>query len=294
MPPDLEIARIAAGQRGFVKTPQLRAAGLSYRAIERRVAAGRLTPVHHGVYAHGRVADDFVTRAYGAWLAGGPRSALSHSACAGVLRVLSQPEGPIHLRRPSGGRSTDELVFHRGEISGAWEREGMRLVSPVRLMLDLAATESRGTLARAYNEAQVRRLLTPSQVRAALPGWEGRRGVAALRDLVGDDLGATRSFLEDVFVPLVKQAGLPLPTLNRWVEGQMVDAYWERERVVVELDSRTFHDTDPRFESDRKRTNHLLTRGYLALRFTYRRLHQEPFAVIAELAAALDQRRLAA
>jgi very-short-patch-repair endonuclease len=59
-------------------------------------------------------------------------------------------------------------------------------------------------------------------------------------------------------------------------------------------DAAVHPDTDPRFESDRARTNALIARGGLVLRFTYRRLEQEPFACIAELAQVLSQREAAA
>ena len=96
--------------------------------------------------------------------------------------------------------------------------------------------------------------------------------------------------LEDLFVSLVTGAGLPRPVLNALVLGVEVDVLFPRERVIVELDGRRFHDTDQRFEADRARDARLVAAGYVVLRFTYRRLREEPLAVIAELAAALSRR----
>ncbi|MEA2275878.1 MAG: Transcriptional regulator, AbiEi antitoxin, partial [Solirubrobacteraceae bacterium] len=47
------IGRLAAHQHGIVTARQLAARGLGRNEISRRVAAGRLHRVHHGVYAVG-------------------------------------------------------------------------------------------------------------------------------------------------------------------------------------------------------------------------------------------------
>ena len=51
--PDVEISRIAARQHGVVSVRQLRLVGLDKHSVTRRVRAGRLHPVHRGVYAVG-------------------------------------------------------------------------------------------------------------------------------------------------------------------------------------------------------------------------------------------------
>ncbi|MGO9490298.1 MAG: type IV toxin-antitoxin system AbiEi family antitoxin domain-containing protein [Solirubrobacteraceae bacterium] len=49
------IAAVAAKQYGYMTRAQLLAAGLGCRAIQYRVATGRLIPVYDGVYALGHV-----------------------------------------------------------------------------------------------------------------------------------------------------------------------------------------------------------------------------------------------
>ena len=111
-----------------------------------------------------------------------------------------------------------------------------------------------------------------------------------VKALVGDDLGATRSVLEDVFLPLVRAAALPRPGVNVRVAGLLVDACWHAAKVIVELDGRRYQDTDSRFESDRRRDAALAAAGYVVLRFTHRRLRDEPLACVAELSAVLSRR----
>lgn len=289
--PDAEIAAVMHRQDGVIDLRQLRSLGVSRTMIEHRLKAGRWARVHRAVFAVAGVPLSWRGRGWAAALAAGPDGRLSHVACAATVALLPEPAGRIDVTRPRGNRrSPTGLRFHVAQLPPAdcdRNRE-LPVTSVPRLMLDLAETQPRRVLERAYNEALVRKLLTRRALADALPRWTGRRGLAVLADLVGEETtGTTRSWLEDEFLPLVRTSRLPLPETNQWVEGLLVDAVWPRERVIVELDGRTFHDTDPRFESDRARTNRLLLAGWIVLRFTYRRLTQEPQAVVAELAAAL-------
>ena len=47
--------------------------------------------------------------------------------------------------------------------------------------------------------------------------------------------------------------GLPTPRLNTIVHGYEVDAYFEAERLIVELDGWDFHNDRGAFEDDRER-----------------------------------------
>lgn len=293
VPSDTDIARLAGRQHGNVAYRQLTALGFSRDAIRHRVARERLVRRHRGVYAWGLPREDLLSRACAGQLAAGPRSVLSGPSAAAVYGALPAPAGPIHLTCPSRARDRDGIVIHEGDPGDVWRRRDLPLTSPVRTVFDLADMEGESTVTRVYNELQVLRLLTREQVLEALPGFNGRRGLSVVKRLVDGGLAPTRSVLEDLFVPLVRQAALPLPVLNARLLGMEVDALWPGERVIVELDGRRFHDTDSRFESDRARDARLVAAGHAVLRFTYRRLSREPFACVAELSAALTVRAAA-
>lgn len=76
----------------------------------------------------------------------------------------------------------------------------------------------------------------------------------------------------------------PLALRGRFFE---VDALWERERVAVELDSRSIHDTPRNFESDKLRDRILVAEGWRTMRVTWRQLQEEPHEVAADLLLAL-------
>jgi very-short-patch-repair endonuclease len=71
------------------------------------------------------------------------------------------------------------------------------------------------------------------------------------------------------------------------VAGHEVDFLWPTRKLVVEFDSWEFHRGRDAFEKDRRRDADLLLAGYRVLRITWRRLVEEPEAVIAQIATAL-------
>src|SRR5215203_5191564 len=75
---DARIAELAARQHGTVARRQLIALGLSSKEIERRIAYGRLHPVHRGVYAVGHKALSGLGRWMAPVLAAGDGAVLSH------------------------------------------------------------------------------------------------------------------------------------------------------------------------------------------------------------------------
>ena len=90
----------------------------------------------------------------------------------------------------------------------------------------------------------------------------------------------TRSPLEDAFLRLVRRHGLSLPSTNVLVEGFQVDAIWRSQRVAVELDGWTDHQTRRAFEADRERDAVLMAAGWRVIRMTHRQLVERPDRVV--------------
>ena len=80
--------------------------------------------------------------------------------------------------------------------------------------------------------------------------------------------------------------------MNGMVAGFEVDAAWPDARLVVELDSRTFHDTHEAFERDRVRDATLQVAGYRVLRITDLRMQREPDAVMRTIQLLLGTGRV--
>ena len=107
-PGDLaELADVAAEQRGLVTRGQCLSAGLTDSAVEWRLARGRWSRVHRGVYLTTPGRDDWWTGALAAHLFCGPQAAWSHGT-AGYAYGLVR-------REP---RLVEILVPHHLEIVG--------------------------------------------------------------------------------------------------------------------------------------------------------------------------------
>lgn len=229
----------------------------------------------------------------GALLAAGPDSAVSHRAAAELHGFMDGPS-PVEISAPRSRANPRGVHVHRPRVLApdVVEREGLRVTTPARTLVDLCAVLSASHVARLFHEAEVLRLVARSELREVLDRSQGRRGIGKLRRFALVEAHVTRSQLERRFVSLVAAAGMPAPRTNEnllvaghWFE---VDAYWPDERVAVELDSWQFHRTRERFESDRLRDSVLISAGWHPLRFTWRRLRDDPEGVIDAVRAVLD------
>src|SRR5262249_48380407 len=248
---DRAIARLAERQHGVVTRRQLVALGLSERAVDRRVAAGRLHRVHRSVYAVGHAGLTRDGRWNAAALAGGKRAALSHHATGALLGLISY-SGWAHVTAPKPRRPPRGIVWHSseppvGEIDRA---ESIPITTAARPLLALASCLDRHRLERAIDRAEGLGLASPTSLSVLIDRYRGRRGVGTLREILDEGEIArrmTKSDLEDLFLAFIARFGLPRPETNVWMEvgGRMIEAdcVWREARLIVELDSRTWHHT---------------------------------------------------
>ncbi|HEY5977507.1 MAG TPA: DUF559 domain-containing protein [Solirubrobacterales bacterium] len=233
-----------------------------------------------------------------ATLTGGTGTVVSHRSAAMLWGLLSGYTGPIEL---SGGSSRSRRPEIRGhEVRPAGDEvtcDGpIPVTGPSRTIFDLASVLSLRQLERAFNEAEVRRLVSRVSLPELVERYPGRRGVAKLRVLLGDAsrIGITRSNLEEEFLALVDRVGLPRPRLNAHLEARgrffEVDAVWHSAKLIVELDGKAAHLTRLAFESDRERDRILLAQGWRVLRITWRQIRDVPQDIVSDLQALLAGR----
>jgi very-short-patch-repair endonuclease len=268
---DAAIAQIAGCQHGVVTRAQLQEAGIGRSAITRRVERGRLHRVHHGVYAVGHAALGNEGRWMAAVLACGPGAVLSHRSAAELWGLLDPAPGPVHVSvRVAGGRQRRfGIQIHRipSLLSAATTHfQGIAVTTATRTLTDLQPVLAPGLFARVVRQAEIRGLAVDT------------------RTLVPD---RTASELERLFLRLVRRHRLPEPEVNATLAGLRVDFLWRAQRLVVETDGYRYHAGSAAFEDDRRRDNRVMELGYDVLRFTYRRVKDEPQAV-----AALVRQRL--
>ncbi len=223
-------------------------------------------------------------------LACGDGAALSHAAAAALWRIRPPGDGPVDVTVPTlSGRSRRAgIIVHRSGTLVAADterRQGIAVTAPARTIADLARSGLTGRpLERAVDEAERLRICDDQALRAALARCPSGAGCAALRRLleqhaIGSTL--TRSELEERFLALMRDRGLPAPLVNVGVLGLTVDFLWPRADLIAELDGRAGHDTRRGFQDDRDRDSLLAAHGYRTLRFTWWDVSRRP-AIVAD------------
>jgi hypothetical protein len=165
-----------------------------------------------------------------------------------------------------------------------------------RTLLDLAAVVPVWELKKAVSEAEVQRILNHEAVRELVRRSRGRRGVARLR-MVLDEIHPltrrTRSEMEILFLQMCDRAGLPRPEVNvtLYACGRPAkpDFLWREAGLIVEADSRRFHDTDSAFQTDREREQRLQLEGWRVSRCTWEQIEREPRRLAETIRGLLAQ-----
>ena len=280
----------------MVSRPQLLAAGLTARMVDRRVAAGRLIRLHRGVYALGHRR---LTRE-GEWLAAvlavGPGAALSHRSAAALHELLPERGSRIDVTTTARRTTTNWIEVHPTRALAGEDlarRRGIPVTTVARTLVDLAATATCADLERAVNEADVLRALDVGAVLAVAERVRGRRGRGrgALDAVLARHHGPVvlRSELERRFRALLRAHGLPAAEHNVRVGAWEVDAVWREERLAVELDSARFHDTPAARARDADKTAQLEADGWTVRRYRMRHLAgARAVATAAELRGLLE------
>jgi len=293
--PDRLISELAERQHGLVARRQLFAAGIRRGAIRARLERGALHSVHRGVYAVGYAKLTMEGRWMAAVLAGGEGTVLSHRSAGQLWGLIQRSSLLPEVTRPEQFKPRLGIVGHHASlpVDEIGQVLGIPVTSVARTQFYLAAVLSKHQLERVLNEAEVQRLADRFSLFDLIDRYPRHRGVVNLHALLDAKTprGITRSRLEERFVAFLDAHGLPRPRLNAdlALRGRFyeVDCLWQSRRLVVELDSRGFHDTGRAFEKDRERDRILLAEGWRVTRITSRQLDDEAAAVAADLGELL-------
>jgi very-short-patch-repair endonuclease len=220
----------------------------------------------------------------------GEGAAISRASAGHVDRFHPKPPA-VHVTAPVNRGPTEGLVVHRAALARGEIRlhDGLPVTTPQRTLLDLAADLDEFALEQALGEAQVRGLIDDRALRSAAAA--ARPGMPMLRGILDDTIGFTRSEAERMLRRLIRDSGLPAPTLNHEIADQEVDAFWPDRGLVLEFQGYGPHRTRKKFENDALKSAILAGLGLRVMYATWRRLRRRPTALIADLATALAHRR---
>ena len=220
-------------------------------------------------------------------LVAGVDAVLSHGTAAAAWD-LRPPGGAIHVTVPgtAGRKRRSGLRIHRTTtLDDTTTVRGIPVTNPLRTILDLATVLSGRPLEHALDLADQRHLIDFAELRRRrLP-----RSLQAVLTLYAQ--AVTRSELEERFLALCHEHGLPRPNVNTRIEGCEVDFAWRDRRLVVEVDGYRYHRAPSTFEDDRERDVVLSVAGWTVLRFTYAQVVRRPAWVAAAVATHLAPSR---
>jgi len=280
---DLEVARLAARQHGVVSVDDLRACGLSNKAISVRVANGRLHPLHRASYAVGHGNPTREGWMLAAVMACGANALLSHLSAAALPNIIRwEDRYPDVLVLSESAPQHPRINGHRTsylppEHTTTWR--GIPMTTAERTLLDLAGVLPEDRLRRAIRQSQFLGFTTLGSLVAVLSGPGPKRGRKTLAKVIATGAAPTQSELEDAVLDLILRGGFTHPAVNAplYLAGRRVvpDFLWPGAKLVIEADGP--HHDDP-FEraADRERQHVLEAHGYRVLRVTWAQVILQP------------------
>lgn len=220
---------------------------------------------------------------------------LSHRSAAALWAI--RPSERIEVTVARAVRRRARIRIHQARLAPdeVTTRDGIRVTTPARTLLDLAAILTPHDLERAATQAEIHRLGSPTSLEALVARYPRRPGTPAItRLLESRAIGRTitKEELEHRFIAFLDANRLPRPRTNHpirlgdsgWIEA---DCHWPDAGLIVELDGRATHHTRAAFESDRARDRRAVASGHRVVRITWRQLHEDPRTLAADLRTLL-------
>jgi very-short-patch-repair endonuclease len=254
-----------AGKRQFfspsevVSREQLHLLGFNDRQIARRESNGDLHELYADVWAVGRRQVTPKGHLIAALLSCGPTSFLSHRTAAALHGLRAVNVRAIEVTVVGDhAYSRRGLITHRTRKPLAPQElrtvDQLRYSSVPRLLIELAARETKAELDRLITEAVRRRLLNLQAMEAALQRHARRPGLARLKGALHSyrPRPDRKSELERAFDEwLLEHPEIPEPRRNVHINGWEIDCWWPEQRVALELDGRPYHVAAEDMERDR-------------------------------------------
>ena len=227
-------------------------------------------------------------------LACGKCAVLSHWSAGAWHALVQWDDREPEVTVPGNcGRKIDGIRPHRSRAldeRDVWTRDGIRVTSPARTVLDLATITTPKALRRIVRQAQVEGTVSVRQLQDVAARADGHRGRPALLALIADGPTPTRSGGEDEMLDLLESAGLPRPEVNPRIsmDGERIipDFLWREQMLVVEVDGRGPHNSRQSREDDARKQAILEAHGYRVIRVTYAQLTEQPQQTLARIRAA--------
>ena len=290
-------------QSRVVSRQQALGHGLSGKALAKKAKSGAWQRLQRGTYATFSGVPPREARLWAALLRAGPGAVLSHETAAEVHRLVVKPSSKIHITVPAS-RNPARLGYIPGVIIHRSRNVASQPLPPWQLprtpiaetVLDLVAASK--TFDDAYSwlsRATGRRLATESVIRDALAARKTLRWRRQLAEALEDSAEGAMFVLERRFVRDVERAhGLPRAQRQARREHaggiRYLDNYYDRYRLCIELDGRSSHPPEQKWQDADRDNENLIRDDIDTLRFGLLDVTTRRCARAADLAAVLLRR----
>lgn len=233
----------------------------------------------------------------------GSTALASHRSAAHLHGIPSMEPPPVDVilrpTPPSTGATGQTSVTRKLAGVTVHRPRDMRRLKPhritditctniLRTLVDLGAVDP-DSVHGAVGHALTNDLASLSAIETALTDHAacGRAGIGALRHAVDDwslDAKPADSVLEPAMRRLVSRYGLPPVEFHAHVGGREVDFRLVGLPIVIECDGWRYHGRNrEQFERDRANDAEFAARGWIVLRFTYRKITTRPSEVADQI-----------
>jgi hypothetical protein len=225
-----------------------------------------------------------------------PGSVVTGSTAAWLVGNRSFSPGPTNLLVKRGGNHrTTNAVLHETFWLPARHTQvvhGIPCVADARLPFELARDLHPERLRRVVDWLKANRSMDYRQMALfSAELWRrGKPGSAEMHLVVVERMPGyvpPASDLAALFDDVCARFRIPIGRREVDAGGEAwigrVDVIYDEAKLVVELDSRRWHDTSSAFEDDRRRDLELVAAGWRVIRITWRMLMDEPDQVAALL-----------
>jgi hypothetical protein len=292
------LASTLRAQEHVISRQQAFACGLTRDALLHRARTGgpwqRLLP---GIYLAQTGDPTVPQQEMAALLHAGAGSVLTGvAALHGMGLITAQPsrfDVLVSATRRPGSRSFVRVHRTTQMPRGVIRQGGRSYTLPPRAFADAARFLTDISEIRAIIAGAVQRRDCPLPALARELSQGQRRHSAGLRRVLEEVADGVRSVTEAEFRDLLKRARLPRPMFNPGLftaDGSFIarpDAWWPREGVAAEIDSREWHLSPADWERTMHRHAHMSSHGILVLHFSPRQIRTDPATIAAAITDTL-------
>lgn len=278
------MANVAAGHYGVLDRADLRACGLTDKAIVSRVRSGLLHSLYRGVYVLGHANVPFEAWCLAAVKACGPGSALAYYAAAALWGLL-EPSGRYPDVIARYDRRRDGINTFRAGTFEATIHKGIPVTTPAQTVIHLSSLAPFTTLRSAVNEGLNLRILKVEDLVTT-----GHRGAKNLRAVLAT-AAPTRSENENAVLALLIDAGVPKPVVNPAIAGTNLipDFLWPAHDLILEADSQRYHGSMLARADDALKAEVFTALGFRVIRTSWAEITARPDRMITRVQRALTR-----